>query len=113
MQKQRDICHKELAQKERDMEELQQLADLADLKKELQMRELMQEELFKAKEEVQREADEKCRIDLMKHEAKNMRTQLCYKQQAQNQCLQQRPQCVPQCGPPAIHVCFFLLFLVC
>eukprot|EP01060_Flectonema_neradi_P033375 TRINITY_DN5594_c0_g1_i4.p1 TRINITY_DN5594_c0_g1~~TRINITY_DN5594_c0_g1_i4.p1 ORF type:complete len:533 (+),score=102.78 TRINITY_DN5594_c0_g1_i4:52-1650(+) len=89
---------RELASREKELAEVRQAADVADLKKELQMRELMQEELYRAKEEAKAEADEKCRLDNLSRQQEeicNMRAMI--------RDGYGRPNCPPQgglCGMP-------------
>ena len=113
VQRQRDACERELAAKDREIEDAKQAAGLAELKKELQMRELMQEEILKAKEEAAREADERCKLALAKAEAScaaryaPVEDPCAWKAPCASPTCTRRPvQCAPACPPPTqIHVC--------
>eukprot|EP00755_Sulcionema_specki_P014060 Sspe_Gene.55675::Locus_30617_Transcript_1_1_Confidence_1.000_Length_1266::g.55675::m.55675 len=72
LERQRSQCTKDIQARESELVAARQAADVADLKKELQMRELMQEELCRVKEEAMREV-EKCRSEMMQAH----QTELC------------------------------------
>eukprot|EP01065_Artemidia_motanka_P016033 TRINITY_DN1976_c0_g1_i1.p1 TRINITY_DN1976_c0_g1~~TRINITY_DN1976_c0_g1_i1.p1 ORF type:complete len:607 (+),score=124.15 TRINITY_DN1976_c0_g1_i1:204-1823(+) len=77
--RQRDQAQREIQTREQELLAVKQAADIADLKKELQMRELMQEEICKAREEAQREAEERVRQEQLQRtqqELEDMRRML-------------------------------------
>eukprot|EP01065_Artemidia_motanka_P006460 TRINITY_DN13179_c0_g1_i1.p1 TRINITY_DN13179_c0_g1~~TRINITY_DN13179_c0_g1_i1.p1 ORF type:complete len:499 (+),score=146.97 TRINITY_DN13179_c0_g1_i1:57-1553(+) len=86
--RQREQMRRDLAARERQLQEATQEAQIADLRKELQLREQMQEELCRAREEAVREAEEVARDDAMRRTQQEL--------DELKQYLREQPLCPPR-----------------